>query len=115
IDFAVPERDTTISDVATALDPGVSRHRRVEGPYLPSAGRVERKDLAPGARDIHDTVNDKRCRFLDAMGRTQVVVPRQLQLPDTLRVDLLQRAEPLLVVGAAVSQPVGAVRIRSSE
>ena len=88
---------------------------KVEDPKLLARGGVESKHFAPGRGEVHDTVDDNGRRFLDAMSRVQVVVPCELELADILRIDPLQRTEPLLVIGAPVSHPVAGFAVRRAD
>lgn len=58
--------------------------------------------------DVHRAVDDQRCRFLPAL-RVEIEVPRELQILDGVRIDRRERAETLLVIGAAVREPVSAI------
>ena len=65
--------------------------------------------VAPGTIHVHDAAIDDRRRFLRA-GR-QTARPGHAQLPDIALVDLVERAEALLVERAADHQPVGRIGI----
>jgi hypothetical protein len=81
---------------------------RIEAPLLFAGARVERKYFAPCRSDVHRAVDDQRRRLLAALG-VEIEIPRELQVLHVALVDRRQRAEALLVVCAAVREPVGAI------
>src|SRR6185437_5382972 len=100
-----------VGHVTTGLEARSSRYRRVESPQLLAASRIQRENLAPRRGDVHDTVNDDGRGLLRAMHRIQVDVPGELQLTYVVGVDLLQRAEALLVVRTAVREPIARIAV----
>ena len=65
--------------------------------------------LLHGRGHVQHAVDDQRRRFLAALG-VEIEVPRELQVADVAAlIDLRERAEALLVVGAAVREPIGVV------
>ncbi len=107
-DAATPGRDAAIHDVATGIDRLVAGDLRIEAPLLFAGARIEREHFAPCRSDIHRAVDDQRCSFLAALG-VEIEIPRELQVLHVALVDRRQRAEALLVVSAAVREPVGAI------
>ena len=70
---------------------------------------VEGLDAAARCHHVHHAAVDDRRRFLRA--RWQAARPGHAKLGDVALVDLVERAEPMLVVGAADVQPVCRVGI----
>ncbi len=92
----------------------VPRHLRVIAPELFASSGVQRIDDAPGTRDVHAAIDDDR-RCLHAAPCRHVEIPGESQSVDILLVDLCQRTEALLVIGAPMRQPVGRVGISSNQ
>jgi hypothetical protein len=82
-------------------------------PELISGFHVERDDLGLRRRDEHDAVVDDGRRFVpfDHAGRKR---PRQLQIFDVARVDLVERAERGAVVCAHGKRQSDGLGLRSS-
>src|SRR6185503_7334350 len=70
--------------------------------------RVEREQFAPGRGHVHRAVHDQRLRLLAALG-IEIEVPGELQILHRGLVDRREGTEALLVVGAAVREPIGVV------
>ena len=110
IDLAPVQRDASIDDVTTDEEGARPRHGRVIRPADVSRLRIERVDDAPRPGGVDDAVLNER-RRLEAARGAELPAPHQAQLSDRLLVDLLQGAEPMVVVGPAVHQPVAGVTI----
>jgi hypothetical protein len=78
-------------------------------PDLIAVDRVDRQHTGTRAHHIHHALCDDRRGFRCA-GR-QAARPRHLELADVALVDLIERAEALLVVGPVDHQPVAGRRI----
>ncbi len=89
-------------------------HFGVVLPQLPAGARVDRVGDAPRSGRIHHAVDDERCRFEAAL-RCGLELPGESELRDVLVVDLIERAEALLVVVAAVRQPILVARLGRSQ
>src|SRR5207245_9083854 len=103
--FAAPNGDAAIYDVAAGVDGPLGRDLGVVGPEFLSGGRFHREDFAPGGSEVHHTIDDDGSGFLTTTG-VEIHVPGESQLPDVLVVDLLQWAEALLAISTAVTHPV---------
>ena len=112
VHLAVPRCDTAVHYIAARIHAPLARHLRIELPQFLARLRVVRVELAPRGGDIERAVDDDGRGLLPA-ARIEVAEPREPQLRDILRRDLLQRAEALLVVIAARGHPLARVLIRS--
>ncbi len=112
VDLAVPSGDSTVGHVTARVHTGFAGNLRVIRPDALACSRVEREHLAPRARDIHHAIDHERGGLLHAMRRVEIERPREAELLHVLRVDLLQRAESLLVVSAAIAHPVRGILVR---
>ena len=80
------------------------RRLRVEGPDLFAGRGVDGVNEAPTVGVVHRPVHNQR-RGLQAVAHRDGVCPGEAQAADGLAVDLSQRRETLLGVGAAVGDP----------
>ena len=80
-------RDTAI--VPSATDAEVVWKRVVVAPERPAGDRVHRDDVARRFGDEHDAVDDQRRRFR-SVELWDVVGPLQLEIPDSVDVDLVE-------------------------
>jgi len=64
-------------------------------------------DLAPRGRQVEHPVDGQRRGLLAAIA-VEISKPGETELRDRVRVDLFERAEALLVAGAADREPLGA-------
>ena len=93
---------------------GVAAERQVLGerllvvPELGAGLAIDRVGVVPGRGHVHDAVDDQR-RAFEAVEHARLERPDGDQPGDVPGVDLVERAVPLGVVGAAVHQPVGVV------
>ena len=111
IDLAVPRREAARRR-ATAGEPRpLCTDVRVIRPQLLARLAVVGRDDVVDADVVEHAVDDNRAR-LHTAHRLEIVVPGEAQLPDVAVVDLVERAEPLLVPGPAVAHPVADVRRR---
>jgi hypothetical protein len=108
--LVLPHRDAAIDDVAAAVAGDLARHLRVVFPQELAAARLERVDDRVGAGRVHAAVDDDR-RRLGAAVDVDLVVPGEAELVDVLVVDLVERAVALLVVSAAVREPVAGLLV----
>jgi len=67
-------------------------------------------DHAPCRRDVQHAVDDKRRRFLAAVG-VEVGVPGEAKLLHVVGADLGQRTVALFAIRPAVCQPVGGILV----
>ena len=74
-----------------------------------AVGGIERQHAGARADHVHDALRDDRRGFLGAGGKP--ARPRHLEPADIAAVDLVERTEALLVVGAVEHQPVARRRI----
>ena len=84
----------------------------VIAPQLFAGGGVERVDITPGSRGVHDAVDDDGGRFLAALGIAQVVLPGEAQLLDVLRIDAGQGRVVAAVLVAPAGEPVLRLPVR---
>ncbi len=105
VDRSLPDGDSTVDRIAAGVAAPLARHLRVVLPELLAGLRVQRIHDAPHARRVHDSVHDDRGGLQPAQ-RAGGVRPREAELLDVACIDLLERAESLLAVGAAVREPV---------
>ena len=105
VDLALPHRDAAVDHVAARPTPDLSGDLGVVLPEPLTGGGVDRVHFAPRRGEEHHAVDDDRRRFMTAIA-AGVVVPRQAQLAHVLIVDLIERREALLAVGASVREPV---------
>ena len=73
-------------------------------PQLLARGAVQRLHHRPGLHHVHHAVVDDGDAF--GVPRAHAARPGHAELAHVLLVDLLERAEALRVIGAAVHQPV---------
>ena len=114
VDLALVERGAAIDDVAAGDVVVLAMHFGVVLPQLLAGARVDRVGDAPRSGRIHHAVDDERRGFEAAVGRG-LELPREAELGDVLVVDLIERAEALLVIVAAVRQPVLVARLERSQ
>ena len=114
-DLSLSHRDPTVHVPAAQGD--VVGDRVLVPPDLHARLRVEGPDPAVPAGDEHDPVDDDRGGLervgrctRDHAARAGLEDPRGAEVLDVLRVDLVQRAVPLSVVGAVVGEPVLGLR-----
>ncbi len=105
IDLPFVDGHAAIDHVAAGFLSPLLRHLGIPGPDLRPGARVDRVHHAPGRRGVHHAVDHQRSR-LEAAGGIRRKLPRQLQLGDVLVVDLVERAEALLVGTAVVGDPL---------
>ena len=103
--LAAVQRGAAVDRVAAGLHRDGARHLRVVGPQRFAGDGVHRVDHVPGAGRVHDAVDDQRRRF-EAPLRVRLLDPGDAELVDVAVVDLVEHAVALLLVGAAVGQPV---------
>jgi hypothetical protein len=111
VDFTFVVRGAAIDDVAAGEVVVLAMDFRVVFPELLAGARVDRVGDAPRTRRIHHAVDHERRGLETAIGR-RLELPGQAQFGDVGVVNLVERAEALLVVVAAVRQPVAAPRLR---
>ena len=70
-----------------------------------AGARIERHDDAPRQRHVHHAVHHDRRRLV-AAADAGLELPRETERRDVVAIDLGERREALLVVGASVRQPV---------
>lgn len=109
----VPRGNSAISHVAAGIDAEFTVHLRVISPEQPAGSRVIGFDQAPRRRHIHHPIDDQGRRFLSSVG-VEIRKPSKAQLLCILVVDARQRAEALLIVGAAIGEPVAGFGIGNS-
>ena len=111
IDEVAIEGDATIYRIATKkvgtgpLDP------RVVGPKLLSGFGVESVNHAPGAGGVENAALDERSGF-QAASRAHFAAPNHSQVRHGLFIDLVQRAETLIIVGSPIEKPIARGRVR---
>ena len=103
-----PGGDAAIDRVAADPLQPVARHLRIVGPEQAAGAAVIGLDHRPGGRGVEIAVDDDRRRFLAAAG-VEIGEPGEAEPADILAIDRFERAVPLLVIGAAGGEPVGAV------
>ena len=74
-----------------------------------AVGGIECQHARARAHDVHDALGDDRHRLLSS--RRHPARPHHLQLADIFPVDLVERAEALLIVGSIEHQPVARIRV----
>ena len=110
-DLAIVCGDAAVHHVAAGLGPERLVDLGVVDPALLASRCIQGVHKAPRRRDVHDAVDHEWCR-LGAARRLQFIRPRQTERRDRRRRDRLERAEALLVVRAAVREPVARLAIR---
>src|SRR5215469_4393987 len=108
--LAAVESNAAIHHVAADEIGVLARHFGIVRPADLSSLSVDRIDHTPGASGVNDAVLDKRCRFQTARG-AHLMAPGQSELANRLLVDLIQRTEPMIIVGSPVHHPVAAILI----
>ena len=103
--LAAVESGAAVHGVAAGLHRDGTRHFRIVDPQRFAGDRVEGVDHVPGAGRVHHAVDDQR-RGLEAPLRVRLLDPGDAEPVDVAVVDLVQHAVALLLVGAAVGQPV---------
>ena len=103
-----------VDHIAAGLHRCLSGNLWVVFPQRLTGNHVQGIQLGPGTGGVHDAVNHERRCFQPALG-TGLVDPRQPQLTDVLVADLIERAEPLLLVGPPVADPIPGVSRRSDQ
>ena len=109
---ALPGGQAAIDHVTAGIDAGMPRHLGVIAPFQRAGRGIQREHAAPGGRHIHHPIDDQRRRLLRPRIHRQIKMPGGLQARDIAGVDLLQRTEAMLIVGAAVGEPVVALATR---
>ena len=105
VDLAVPSGEPARDDVAASHPPELRRHLRIEAPQHLAVRRVIGGDDVPRLHVVEHAADLQRARFHPPLG-LDVGVPGEAEPADGLVVDLVQRAEPLLVERAADHRPV---------
>ena len=112
--FPPPDRHAAIHHVAARVHRPRGRNFRIVRPQPLARRRLHRKDLAPGSREVHHSIDDDGSRLLPA-SRVQINRPRQPELADILIVDQFQRTEALFVVRPPMAHPVSRLLIRMDQ
>ena len=110
-DQVLEDRDAFRSRPLRPAD-DVGRLLRDLAPVLPeeiAVGGVDRQHAGARAHHVHDALGDDRRRFRGA--GPESARPCHLELADIAAIDLVERAEALLVVGSIEHQPVARRRI----
>src|SRR5262249_11110491 len=113
-ELALVDRYAAVHHVAAGEPAVAPRHLRVERPKYVAGARVDGVYDAPRAGREQHAVDGERGRFDAALG-AEVDAPLEAELLDVAVVDLVERAHALLVVGAAVGQPVADVAARRAQ
>ena len=104
-DFAFPNRDTAIDHVAAGMGTFCAVYLGIEPPQYFARGGVGGENLRPCGRDIYHAVdNDRRC-FLSAIG-IQFDRECETKVANIARIHLIEWAVALLLIGAAMGEPV---------
>ncbi len=103
--LALPHRDPAVDRVAAGMRAFGADVLRVVFPQQLAGIGLDRDHLRPGGREIHHPVDHDRGRFLPAVG-VERDREGEAELADIAVVDVGQRAEALLVIGAAIGKPV---------
>ena len=111
VDATLIKRRAAIDDVTAGERVVLAMYFGVVLPELLSGLGVDGVGHAPGSGGIHHPVDHQRRGLEAAIGR-RLERPRQAQLGGVGVVDLIERAEALLVVVAPVRQPVLVARVR---
>ncbi len=109
-DLAFPYRDAAIDHVAAGMPPLRLGHAGIEFPQLLAAGRINREYPAPCERRIHHAVDHDRRGFQPAVV-IEIDRPGEPETIDVAVIDFGERTVALLRIGAAVAEPVGAIRL----
>ncbi len=112
--FSAPNGDAAIDNVAAGVDGPLGRDLGIVRPEFFAGGGFDGEDFAPRGGEVHDAIHNDGCGLITAV-TVEVHVPGQGELADVLIVDLLQGAEALFAVGAAVAHPVARVIIGVDE
>jgi len=112
--FAAPNGNAAIDDVATGIDGPFGRDLGIVRPEFLAGSGFDGEDFAPRGGEVHDAIYNNGCRLITAV-TVEIHVPGESELADVLIVDLLQRTEALLVVGAAIAHPVAGVIVSVDE
>ncbi len=91
VHLALPYRDAPVDEIAARLSSRERGRLGVVAPQLLARGCIERVDVAPGSRGVHDAVDDGRCRLLSALRSPEIVGPGEAQLADVRGGDVRQR------------------------
>jgi hypothetical protein len=113
-DLAFPHRDPAVDHVAAGMRALGADRLGVVAPQDFAGRGVDRHHLRPRGGDVHHPVDHHRGRLLPAVG-IEVDGPGEAELADVPVVDVGQRAEALLGVGASVAEPVVRVAIRGEQ
>ena len=103
--LAAVERRSAVHGVAAGLHRDGAGHLRVVRPQRLAGDGVHRVDHVPGAGRVHHAVDDQRRGLETALG-VRFLDPGDAELIDVAVVDPVERAVALLLVRAAVGQPV---------
>ena len=104
--LALPHRDAPVDEIAARLPSGERRRLGIVAPQFLARGRIERVDVTPGSRGVHDTVDDGRRRFLSALRSAEIVGPGEAQLADVRGGDGRQRRVIRAALVASAGEPV---------
>src|SRR5690606_6393021 len=105
INLAFPYRNAAIHHVTTGIHCPLSGYLRIVKPDQLARPRVIGTHLAPRSGNVNHTVDHDWRGSLPPV-RVEVGKPCQTQPVDIVLVDLRQRTEALLTVGAAIREPV---------
>lgn len=105
VNFAIVKRYAAIHDIAAKEVGSRSVNVRIVRPFQFSGFGIESEDDAPGAGCIDDAVRNNWCRFQAARG-SEFLAPYQSESGDCLFVDLVEGAEALVRMRAAVEAPI---------
>ncbi|KAI3488620.1 hypothetical protein L1887_47391 [Cichorium endivia] len=114
VDLAVPQGDAAVDRVAAGVAGAAAIDLGIELPQALAAAQVHGHHPAPGQRGVEHAVGHQR-GGLQATVVFQIQMPGQAQLADVAGVDLLERAEALLGVGAAMAEPFAAVLLAGAD
>src|SRR5690242_13224837 len=114
VHLAAIEGHAAIYYVTTNEEGALARHLGIVGPAELTGLGVDGVHHTPGTGGVDDAVFHQRRRFQSARG-AEVAAPGQAQFADGFLADLLQRTEPMVVVGPPVHQPIVGVLIAVSK
>ena len=105
IDLAIIDSDAAVHDIATRFHADRFVDFWIVDPELVACDRVEGVDHRPGGGEVHDAVDDNRCR-LDAAPCLKAIGPGGGKLTDVFFGDAGQPGVALLVIAAIIGQPL---------